>query len=105
MKRLLITGGSGYVGTRLVNYLLTKYNSLNILNYDISLYGASHLPLNPKFKYEKKDLRDSESLKNVVQSYKIDTVLHLACISNDPTFELNPGISKQVNFGCFESFI
>ena len=105
MKRLLITGGSGYVGTRLINYLLTKYNSLNILNYDISLYGDSHLPLNPKFKYEKKDLRDSESFKNVVQSYKIDTVLHLACISNDPTFELNPGISKVVNFGCFESIV
>jgi nucleoside-diphosphate-sugar epimerase len=51
MKKLLITGGSGYVGTRLINYLLENHNSLNIFNYDISLYGDSHLPINSKFKY------------------------------------------------------
>ena len=105
MKKLLITGGSGYVGTRLINYLLENHNSLNIFNYDISLYGDSHLPINSKFKYEKKDLRDSVSFKKIIQTYKIDTVLHLACISNDPTFELNPDISKQVNFHCFEPIV
>ena len=48
---LLITGGSGYVGTRLIYRLLSK--NINIHNYDISLFGDDHLP-NRKFFYEKK---------------------------------------------------
>ena len=36
---------------------------------------------------------------------KIDTVLHLACISNDPSFDLNPVLSKEVNYVCFENLV
>ena len=41
MKNLLITGGSGYVGTRLINYLLQKNNKIKIINYDLSIFGMN----------------------------------------------------------------
>ena len=100
---LLITGGSGYVGTRLIYRLLSK--NINIHNYDISLFGDNHLPKNKNFYYHKKDLRDIKSFEDVIKKNKIDTVLHLACISNDPTFELNSKISKEINFTAFEPLV
>ena len=60
---LLITGGSGYVGTRLIFRLLNK--NIKIHNYDISLFGDDHLPNKSNFFYHKKDLRDIESLKEI----------------------------------------
>ena len=45
---LLITGGSGYVGSRLI-YKLLDETDINITNYDISLFGDRHLPKNKNF--------------------------------------------------------
>jgi nucleoside-diphosphate-sugar epimerase len=103
-KNILITGASGYVGTRLANQLI-KNKFRNIINYDISLYGDDHLPKFKNHIYIKKDLRDIDAFSSVIQKYSIDTVLHLACISNDPTFELKNGISKQINYDCFEDLV
>ena len=105
MKNLLITGGSGYVGTRLINYLLQKNNKIKIINYDLSLFGDEHLPNNNNFVYVKRDLRNIEDFKVVLRKHNIDTVLHLACISNDPTFELDSDLSKSINFDCFEPLV
>ena len=104
MKKILITGGSGYVGTRLINKLL-KETDLTIVNYDISLFGDKHLPLNPKFIYCKEDITDPKKFKEAISQNNIDTVLHLACISNDPTYELNSELSKKINYECFEDLV
>ncbi len=103
-KNILITGGSGYVGSRLCSRLIRKDN-LNIVNYDISLFGDDHLPKNKQYAYVKGDLRNTKLLNETIKNYKIDTVLHLACISNDPTFELKSDISKQINFDCFDDLV
>ena len=100
---LLITGGSGYVGTRLIFKLIEK--NINIHNYDVSLFGDEHLPIKENFYYHKKDLRDTDSFRDVISNHKIDIVLHLACISNDPTFELNSKISKEINYDAFEPIV
>ena len=81
---LLITGGSGYVGSRLI-YKLLEETDINIINYDISLFGDKHLPENKKFFYFKEDITNSKKFAEIVNSKQIDTVLHLACISNDPS--------------------
>ena len=94
MKNLLITGGSGYVGSRLI-YKLLNETDLNIVNFDISLFGDKHLPKNKKFVYCKEDITNPEKFENAVKQNKIDIVLHLACISNDPTYELNSELSKK----------
>ena len=104
MNNILITGGSGYVGTRLI-YKLLKETNYNIVNYDISLFGDEHLPKHERFNYCKDDITDPNKFDNALKNHNIDTVLHLACISNDPTYELNSGISKKINFDCFEDLV
>ncbi len=103
-KNLLITGGSGYVGTRLINKFLAETN-VNIFNYDISLFGDEHLPKSKRINYLKKDIRNKIHFADAIRKNKIDTVLHLACISNDPTFELNSQISKKINYDCFDDMV
>jgi len=101
---ILITGGSGYVGSRLI-YKLLDETEHNIINYDISLFGDKHLPKDNKFFYFKEDITDAKKFEEVIINKKVDTVLHLACISNDPTYELNPDLSKKINFECFEDLV
>ena len=104
MSNVLITGGSGYVGTRLIYKLLDETDH-NIVNYDISLFGDDHLPKNKKFVYHKEDITDSKKFEEAIVKNNIDTVLHLACISNDPTYELNSELSKRINYDCFEDLV
>jgi len=101
--KILITGGSGYVGTRLINLLL-KNTDAEVINYDLSLYGDEHLTTNKRLKYLKKDIRDKSEFQNALKD-KVDVVLHLACISNDPSFELNSKLSKEVNYDCFKDLV
>ncbi len=104
MKKLLITGGSGYVGSRLIKKLLRE-TDLKVINYDLSLFGDKHLPKNSRFIYYKKDITNPETFRNVLMENDIDTVLHLACISNDPTYELDSELSKKINYDCFEDLV
>mgnify|MGYP000064728993 FL=1 len=104
MKNLLITGGSGYVGSRLIFKLLEE-TELKIVNYDISLFGDSHLPKNDRLVYCKNDITNSIDFEQAIKKNNIDTVLHLACISNDPTYELNSSLSKKINYDCFEDLV
>ena len=101
---ILITGGSGYVGSRLI-YKLLKETNLKIVNYDISLFGDKHLPKSNRFIYCKEDIADSRKFEKAILENNIDTVLHLACISNDPTYELNSELSKKINYDCFEDLV
>ena len=104
MINLLITGGSGYVGSKLI-YRLFNNRNINIINYDLSLYGESHLPKNKNFKYYRDDIRNLSLFEDVIIKNNINVILHLACISNDPSFALDPKISKEINFDCFEDLV
>lgn len=105
MKNILITGGSGYVGTRLI-FRLIQNKDLKIYNYDISFYGSNHLKnLNNHLINYFNDLRDLKKFEEVIKKNKVDVVLHLACISNDPSYDLNSSISKEINYDCFKDLV
>jgi len=95
--KIFVTGGGGYVGTRLVEDLLD--DGFEVIVYDAFFFG-NFLPFGHKnLEIVKGDLRDSELL---VQSIPIgSTVIHLACISNDASFQLNPDLSTSVNYDAF----
>ena len=97
---VLVTGGAGYVGSVLVPKLLAAGHRVTVL--DLYLYGedlfAAHRN-NPNLIEVKGDLRDPASVKRALAG--CDAVIHLACISNDPSFELNPGLGKSINYDCF----
>ena len=100
MKNIFITGGAGYVGSVLTPALLSK--NYNVTVYDLFIYGDT-LEKHKNLKTIKGDLRNTtlleESLKNQ------DQVIHLACISNDPSFELNPSLGKEINLDAFEPLV
>ena len=104
MINLLITGGSGYVGSRLI-YKLLEETELKIINYDISLFGDAHLPKNERLINCKNDITNPVDFERAIVNNNIDTVLHLACISNDSTYELNSDLSKKINYDCFEDLV
>ena len=100
MKKIFITGGSGYVGSMLVPVLLEKGYSVTVA--DLLIYGNTLSPHN-KLSINKVDIRNLKALKKIIPGH--DIFIHLACISNDPSFELNPDLGKTINFDCFEPIV
>lgn len=101
MSRVLVTGGAGYVGAILVPKLLRKGYEVRVI--DLCLFGDDVLPRDPRLECVKGDIRDQPLLRQMLQG--VDAVIHLACISNDPSFELNPDLSKSINFDAFEPLV
>lgn len=101
MKKIFITGGGGYVGSVLVPKLLK--NDFKVTVLDLFIYGNNVLNGHPNLKLIKGDIRDTELLNREIKNH--DTVIHLACISNDPSFELNPTLGKSINLNAFEPLV
>ncbi len=101
MKKILITGGAGYVGSKLVPSLLDQGHEVTV--FDLMIYGEKVLPDHEKLKIIKGDIRNIDLLKKILPGH--DSLIHLACISNDPSFELNPKLGKSINFDAFEPLV
>ena len=103
-KKILVTGGAGYVGSVLVPKLLNAGYSVNVL--DLYLFGKESLSKvrnNPKLNEFIGDIRNVETIKKAVK--ECSSVIHLACISNDPSFELNPLLGKSINYDAFPELL
>jgi nucleoside-diphosphate-sugar epimerase len=101
MKRVLVTGGAGYKGCVLTPKLLDA--GYSVIVYDLMLFGSTGLPSHPHLQVIKGDIRDTRSFAAAVKG--CDYVIHMACISNDPSFELDPNLSKTINYDCFEPLV
>jgi nucleoside-diphosphate-sugar epimerase len=101
MKRILVTGGAGYKGCILVPKLLKA--GYEVVVYDLMIFGQEGLSAHPNLRIIKGDIRDTAAYTAALDG--VHTVLHMACISNDPSFELDPSLSKTINYGCFESLV
>ena len=101
MKKIFITGGAGYVGSKLVPKLLDLDYEITVL--DLMIYGEDVLANNDKLKKIKGDIRDKNLLEKIIPGH--DALIHLACISNDPSFELNPTLGKSINYDAFEPMV
>jgi len=103
-KQVLVTGGAGYVGAVLVPRLLERGYRVKVL--DLYIYGDHVLDVvkdNPNLTQIKGDIRDVALLQKIVPG--CDAVIHLACISNDPSFELNPELGRSINYDAFGGLV
>lgn len=101
MKKILIIGGGGYVGSALADYLFEKGYEVSI--YDLFIYGQDVFKYKDKLNIIPGDIRDEKKLSKIIEGNEI--LIHLACISNDPSFELNPKLGKSINFDAFEPIV
>jgi len=100
-KKIAVTGGAGYVGSKLVPKLLDRGYDVTVL--DTFWYGDVF-----------SDVKSDKLHKFIgdIRGYMIkhafdgcDSIIHLACISNDPSFELNPGLGKSINYDAFSNVL
>ena len=104
MKTIFVTGGAGYVGSVLVPKLLAANYQVKVL--DLFIYGEhifESVQGHPNLQTIKGDLRDRALLEQVIPG--CDAVIHLACISNDPSFELDPELGKSINYDAFTPLV
>ena len=104
LQNILVTGGAGYVGAVLVPKLIKKGYSVKVI--DLYLYGDDVLDAvknHPNLKEIKGDIRNKELLKKEIPNS--NAVIHLACISNDPSYELDPDLGKSVNYDAFINLV
>jgi len=100
LPNVVVTGGAGYVGHVLTPRLLVA--GYNVTVYD-KLYFGCRLPNDPHLRVIRGDIRDTAKLSEAFEGQ--DAVLHLACISNDASFELDENLSRTINYDCFEAIV
>jgi nucleoside-diphosphate-sugar epimerase len=104
IETVLITGGAGYLGAVLVPKLLASGFRCKVI--DLYIYGKDVLePVrnHPNLIEVQGDIRDRALLEREMQG--TDAVIHLACISNDPSFELDPELGKSINYDAFVGLV
>ncbi len=100
LSRILVTGGAGYVGCVLVPKLLEAGYGVTVL--DLYLYGEDVLEdcrRHGGFREVRGDIRNAGAIAAALR--ECDAVVHLACISNDPSFELDPELGRSINLDAF----
>lgn len=103
-KNVLVTGGAGYVGANLIPKLVNAGYDVKVL--DLMMYGEDvYEPGFDRSKLQmiKGDIRDQALLRRVLPG--VECVIHLACISNDPSFDLNPELGRSINLDAFRPLV
>ena len=104
IKTAFVTGGAGYVGSVLVPRLLAEGYRVKVL--DLYVFGDHTLDTlrgHANLEEIEGDVRDTALLRRKLPG--CDAVIHLACISNDPSFELNPTLGRSINYDCFPGLV
>jgi nucleoside-diphosphate-sugar epimerase len=97
MKKVLITGGAGYIGSTLAEHLLNKNYSVTVMdNLMYKQMSLLHLIKNTNFKFVYGDVRDVTLLKSLVKNH--DIIIPLAAIVGMPSCKSNPTLATDVNF-------
>jgi nucleoside-diphosphate-sugar epimerase len=103
-QKVVVVGGAGYVGAALVPFLLGRGFDVRVV--DLYIYGDNvfdGVKGHPNFSEVKCDVRDVVRVQQALSGF--DHLIHLACISNDPSFDLDPVLGKAVNLDSFEPLV
>jgi nucleoside-diphosphate-sugar epimerase len=102
-NHVMVTGGAGYVGSALIPKLLADGYKVTVL--DLYIYGDDLFKdyRGPNLIEVKGDLRDVATVEKALKG--CDAVIHLACISNDPSYDLDPNLGKSINYDAFRPLV
>ena len=104
MKRVLITGGAGYLGSTIAEHLLTQGYSVTV--FDNLLYkqlSLLHLFKRQQFKFVLGDVRDTDKLLDLVREH--DVIIPLAAIVGMPACKANPQLAIDVNYKHIDNIV
>lgn len=97
LHNVLVTGGAGYVGSVLVPKLLHAGYKVTVLDWFLFQPDVfQEYSENQNLVQIKGDIRDEQTVRQALEGQ--DAVIHLACISNDPSFEMDPKLGKSINY-------
>lgn len=105
-RKVLIIGGGGYVGTELQRFLLDRDFQVRVLDtfwYKDGIQAELTKVFESGIEYIRADVRDRGAMVNAMVG--ITDCIHLACISNDPSYELDPKLSESINYLAFKTFV
>ena len=108
MKKVLITGGAGFIGSHVVRLFVNKYKDYLIYNLDALTYAGnlenlSDIENAANYKFIKADIRDEKAIDELFQATQFDGVIHLAAESHvdrsitDPLAFVNTNVTGTVN--------
>lgn len=97
MKKILVTGGAGYIGSVLIRQLLEKDYKVRVLDI-LNFGGESIVELfnNPNFEFQKGDVRIKSDLEKAIEG--VDAIVNLAAIVGDPACAKEPEVAKETNY-------
>jgi dTDP-glucose 4,6-dehydratase len=102
MKKIIVTGGAGFIGSNLLNLLVPKnpdrlFINLDMLTYAANLYSLKDIDGCPNYVFEKGDISDLEAVKNLFRKYEPDSVIHLAAESHVDRSIVDPSAFIRTN--------
>ncbi|MBN1252559.1 MAG: NAD(P)-dependent oxidoreductase [Bacteroidales bacterium] len=103
MKKILVSGGAGYIGSVLVKLLLESGYKVRVID-NLRFGGEAIIDLlnNPNFEFIKGDTRNDDDLKLAVQG--VDYIAHLAAIVGDPACAKEPDLARATNLDASKNF-
>lgn len=102
MKKVLITGGAGFIGSNFIHYILSKYNDYQVINLDKLTYAANldnlkDIEDNKNYRFIHGDIADQEFIFKLFEDKKFDIVINFAAESHVDNSILNPQIFTITN--------
>ena len=102
MKKMLITGGAGFIGSNFIHYILSKYNDYQVINLDKLTYAANldnlkDIEDNKNYRFIHEDMADQEFIFKLFENEKFDIVINFAAESHVDNSILNPQIFTITN--------
>ncbi|TFB14184.1 dTDP-glucose 4,6-dehydratase [Filobacillus milosensis] len=101
-KKILVTGGAGFIGGNFVQYMVNKYPQYDIYNLDLLTYAGDltkHIDIETKenYRFVKADIADRDTINVLFEKEQFDYVIHFAAESHVDRSITDPGVFVKTN--------